>query len=112
MLCGWLSPDGDFYPCGPYEHIHLAGELTNAHYPDTGHVSDFISDDYLLDEKWIKLFCDGLAIGNFLKLKERYRTHSTGLITKKQINWILERQHLLSSKQERCLSMYLELENL
>ena len=24
---GWLSPNGDFYPCGVYEHIECAREI-------------------------------------------------------------------------------------
>ena len=27
LQTGWLSPNGDFYPCGVYEHISLAREI-------------------------------------------------------------------------------------
>ena len=27
LLTGWLSPDGDFYPCSVYEHISLARKI-------------------------------------------------------------------------------------
>lgn len=27
LQTGWLSPTGDFYPCGVYEHISLAREI-------------------------------------------------------------------------------------
>ncbi len=110
MLCGWLSPKGDFYPCGQYEHIHLAKELTGIHYPDiqTKQHATLIQDDYLLEEKWIKLFYDGLAVGNFLN--HSIFQPGSQLITDEQIRWIMHQHHNLSAKQERCLGMYLELE--
>ena len=96
MLCGWLSPDGEFYPCGPYEHIHLAEELADAYYPNIRkNETTLIIDDYLLDEKWFKLFSDGLTVGNFMFFKERCHTHPDKLITTQQVQWIVERQHLL-----------------
>ncbi len=108
MLCGWLSPNGDFYPCGPYEHIHLAGRLTDTHYPYTHDKVIHTSDDFLLDERWMKLFCDGLAVGNILNTAMFQR--GTRLISEPQMNWIMQQQNRLSAKQERCLGMYLELE--
>ena len=27
LKTGWLSPNGDFYPCGVYEHLSLAREI-------------------------------------------------------------------------------------
>ena len=27
LQTGWLSPNGDFYPCGVYEHLSLAREI-------------------------------------------------------------------------------------
>lgn len=111
MLCGWLSPDGDFYPCGPYEHIHLAEKLTEVHYPEVrAEQGQGIRDDYLLEEKWIKLFCDGLAVGSFMQVKEQFRAPSDHFITEQQLNWIISSQHLMSARQERCLNMYLEFE--
>ena len=29
LSTGWLSPSGDFYPCGVYEHIGKAMEILN-----------------------------------------------------------------------------------
>lgn len=108
MLCGWLSPNGDFYPCGPYEHVHLADKLTSSHYPNTEDTVNAACDDFLLAEKWIKLFCDGLVVGNILH-PALFQKNSR-FITEQQMNWIITQQHELSTKQERCLGMYLELE--
>ena len=55
MLCGWLSPNGDFYPCGPYEHVHLADKLTSSHYPNT--------------EDTVKKYLDQPEIQDLLKTK-------------------------------------------
>lgn len=29
LKTGWLSPNGDFYPCGVYEHISCARKILN-----------------------------------------------------------------------------------
>lgn len=29
LSTGWLAPNGDFYPCGVYEHISTAREILN-----------------------------------------------------------------------------------
>lgn len=29
LQTGWLSPNGDFYPCGVYEHMSIAREILN-----------------------------------------------------------------------------------
>ena len=106
MLCGWLSPEGDFYPCGPYGHIDLANELADSLYLNVG--TKDTEDDFLLSAQWIKLFCDGLVIGNRICLN--MPKYNKKQITDAQITWITGHQHKLSAKQLRCLCMYLELE--
>ena len=108
MLCGWLSPDGNFYPCGPYEHVDLACQLTDQLYEHVEQVTDMTTnDDFLLKEQWIKLFCDGLIVGDTI----HHLNYRKKWITNAQIGWIAGQQHKLSPKQERCLSMYLEFED-
>ena len=107
MLCGWLSPVGSFYPCGPYGHVELANELTRAHY--SGLSSPLCEDDFLLQKQWMKLFCDGIVIGDFFHFN---LSKPARLITDEQIHFISGQHCRLSRKQERCLSMYLEAEEL
>ena len=67
MLCGWLSPNGEFYPCSSYGHVSLAEKLVEERYK-AQKMEDQLripKDDLLLSDKWIKLFQDGLVAGNF-----------------------------------------------
>lgn len=107
MLCGWLSPIGSFYPCGPYGHVDLANELAKEHYSDLSY--SICEDDFLLQNRWMKLFCDGIVIGDFFHLEP---STPEKLITDEQIHFITKQHCRLSRKQERCLSMYLEAEAL
>ena len=57
---GWISPDGDFYPCKYFEHDSLATALSHIYYPEsTSH------GVYSLDTKgWIHLSAEGYPLGN------------------------------------------------
>lgn len=107
MLCGWLSPRGSFYPCGPYGHIELANELAKEHYSVLS--NSVCEDDFLLQKQWMKLFCDGIVVGDFFHMN---LSRPAKLITNEQIHFITDKHTHLSRKQERCLSMYLEAEEL
>lgn len=104
MLTGWLSPQGDFFPCNSYGHIHLAGELSGPLLMSAAGTKMYTPDDALLSSRWIKLFQDGLSTGRAVP-GCRERTY----ITDSQLRWLMERQPQLSARQERCLSMELEL---
>ena len=106
MLCGWLSPYGSFYPCDPYGHIQLAEKLIHDLYQNTHADAMAITpDEMLLHSHWIKLFCDGLHIQHITRSFVENKTYQ---ITDPQIQWIMKYQKMLSSRQERCLSIYLE----
>lgn len=106
MICGWLSPEGVFYPCGPYEHVDLAEKLVREHFPPTQ--EKHCNDDILLKHRWMKLFYDGIVIGDFFKPEWAIKKP---FITDEQILFINSVQCQLSAKQERYFSMYLDAES-
>lgn len=109
MLCGWLSPNGEFYPCSSYGHVSLAEKLVEERYK-AQKMEDQLQipkDDLLLSDKWIKLFQDGLVAGNFSSCP----FHGQQWITDEQVMWINGKIHELSFRQARCYSMYLNMES-
>lgn len=90
---GWLSPEGNFYPCGYTEHLDMAYRLA---------VSLFDSHDgekFLEDNGWAKVWYDGRII-NFRnwELRDDY--------TQAQINTLGDL--LVLARQEENRESYVE----
>lgn len=51
MELGWLSPNGDFYPCDLYDHIMIAEKLVEFYkYPET-----YSGDIVLMNHGWVHI---------------------------------------------------------
>lgn len=53
--CGWLSPDGLFAPCSPWEHGIVAWECILASGTQVSGVPYRDSHEYLLSQGWVKI---------------------------------------------------------
>ena len=60
MRTGWLSPNGDFYPCAVYDHVEVAREIIDkvnvqrngSHHPD----------EILLSAGWVQISRSAIGI--------------------------------------------------
>ena len=68
---GWLSPEGEFFPCKHYEHISKAEDLCKL----LGISEDVIYDDELLKRGWAKLGISLLGNKQFYIRWERKLTN-------------------------------------
>lgn len=50
---GWLSPDGNFYPCQYYEHRAMADIIAGEVYDYYGGL--YTGDDYLMQRGWCRI---------------------------------------------------------
>ena len=67
---GWLSPDGYFYPCEPWEHDSLAETICRAE------LRVLKGASYLEGQSWLRIYDDGLVArgwGGARQLTQRQR---------------------------------------
>ena len=74
MSCGWLSPEGKFYPCGISKHIEKARELFLFDNPER----------YMERTNWIKITPEYIL----RNLSNEFCVASE--ITQEQINWLYD----------------------
>ena len=53
MKTGWLSPNGDFYPCDTYEHVDVAEYIVDKLNLQRG--GQHHKDEVLLDAGWVQI---------------------------------------------------------
>ena len=62
LKTGWMSPNGDFYPCEYMEHIPAAYEIWNEMYKDL-----FPDTTYPLDQRLIEFGWCEIQVINFME---------------------------------------------
>lgn len=103
MLCGWLSPNGEFFSCNQYGHISLADKLVRKYYIKL-YSARYSTDEFLLNANWIKLYTDGIGHNN----NYSYTRIHKRILTDDQFNWLTNNS--LSSIQYRAFMGILEIE--
>ncbi|MBQ5735391.1 MAG: hypothetical protein IIV51_08430 [Lachnospiraceae bacterium] len=104
MLCGWLSPSGEFYSCSQYGHITLANELVRKYYIKL-YSARYATDEFLLNSNWLKLYTNGIGHSNNFS----YTYTKKKIITDDQFSWLTN--NTLSSVQYQSFMKILELES-
>ena len=71
MLCGFLSPSGEYIECESYEHLDVATQLVNKFYPDCKIKNRIEAENKLFNEGYIELNSRGASFRFFVNHKER-----------------------------------------
>lgn len=71
MPTGWLSPSGELFKCGYYEHNATAEEICKKFNIEYNNLSYFGKDDALFALGWCKLAISSLGDKQYLVLWER-----------------------------------------
>lgn len=74
LQTGWLSPNGDFYPCRVYEHTSLARKILNDE-------TASLADDKLQDRGFAKITLSNLGV-------KKWSIYWTHFLTEQQKNFI------------------------
>lgn len=74
LKTGWLSPNGDFYPCGVYEHISYARKILGDEYTNR-------ADDKLLDSGFAEITISQLGV-------KEWRVYWKHFLTEQQKNFL------------------------
>lgn len=102
MLIGWLSPDGEFFPCDSFSHSYMAQDIVEEKYPGQLLKSGCsFSDDFLFLNKWASLSYDYFFFFTFPNnnMKDKPRK-----ITDQQIKFIGENTDQFTDKQKKDIS--------
>lgn len=78
LRTGWLSPTGEFYPCGQFEHISVANELCEPMgLPDTdpSTLRRISGDEKLLNFGWVYI---GLSLMGVREWRFGWKRNLTG----------------------------------
>lgn len=60
LTTGWLSPNGEMYTCGSYDHVSTAEELVKKYkYVSTVYFS--VCDDLLMERGWVYIGISSLG---------------------------------------------------
>lgn len=102
MICGWLSPSGEFYPCNQYGHISLADTLVRKFYLKT-YSARYSVDEFLLKVNWLKLYDKGIGYNSYDYTHGKHK-----ILTNAQFEWLSNSN--LSPIQNNIFSKLLELE--
>lgn len=92
-VCGWLLPNGDYFGCGPMEHIGLAGTLLESQLAVEGGAVD--AETYAESLGWAKI-------------TSAYRAKHTKKLTRKQETRLWDYAEL-HGKDYKTISMFMEL---
>ena len=71
MLCGFLSPSGEYIECESYEHLDVATQLVNKFYPDCKIKNRIEAENKLFDEGYVELNSRSASFRFFINHKER-----------------------------------------
>ncbi len=71
---GWLSPNGDFYPCGVYEHLSCARKILNDEYANR-------ADEKLQDSGFAEITISQLGV-------KEWRVYWKNFLTEQQKNFL------------------------
>lgn len=74
LKTGWLSPNGDFYPCRVYEHISLARKILNDEYANR-------ADERLQDSGFAEITISQLGV-------KEWRVYWKHFLTEQQKNFL------------------------
>lgn len=102
MICGWLSPTGEFYSCNQYGHISLADKLIRKYYLKS-YSARYSVDDFLIKINWIKLYEQGIGYNSYDYVHGKHE-----IFTNEQFEWLSNSD--LSPIQNSMFSKLLALE--
>jgi len=74
LKTGWLSPDGDFYPCAVYEHLSLARKILQDEYANR-------ADEKLQNKGFAEITISQLGI-------KEWRVYWKNFLTEQQKNFL------------------------
>lgn len=74
LQTGWLSPDGDFYPCRVYEHLSLARKILKDEYTNR-------PDEKLQDSGFAEITISQLGV-------KEWRVYWKNFLTDQQKNFL------------------------
>ena len=92
---GWLSPNGEHFPCESYGHDELTRRIIKEYYKSNKYMSPFESDDYLFDRGWCRISISLMGHGYEFQMKWRYATEQQKHFVREMIsdigNFLTER---------------------
>jgi hypothetical protein len=109
MLIGWLSPEGEFFPCDSFSHSSKAEEIVEQKYCGQLSVYSYYHDDFLFSKGWASLSYDYFF---FFTFHSRNTKNKPTKFTDAQVKFVGRNAAQFTNKQRKDISDLFELQSL